>query len=207
MKEINFDCPACRQNIEAPPEMAGHVVECPACEKPIVIPHPGGQAGVYSGQAPEQKPVLAGPPSTPEPSPGAVSAPVAEAPPATPQAPAASTGRKRIVLGKTRGKQVPTASRTSTGTTPRSDDPKRLHADGAEAPQEKSPSPKSRTVTLLLFLFLGALGIHRFYVGKIGTGFLFIITFGGLGIWGLADFIMIVIGAFRDANGRLVKNW
>lgn len=45
-------------------------------------------------------------------------------------------------------------------------------------------------------------GGHRFYVGKMGTGILQIITFGGLGIWYLIDFIMIIVGAFTDKSGR-----
>ena len=44
-------------------------------------------------------------------------------------------------------------------------------------------SDKEWLVTLLLNLFLGSLGVHRFYVGKIGTGILQLITLGGCGIW------------------------
>jgi TM2 domain-containing membrane protein YozV len=73
------------------------------------------------------------------------------------------------------------------------------------APGEVSPS--SRLVALLLCIFLGGLGIHRFYVGKVGTGILMIVTLGGLGIWVLIDLIMIIVGAFRDKAGRLVLDW
>jgi TM2 domain-containing membrane protein YozV len=55
---------------------------------------------------------------------------------------------------------------------------------------------------ILLCFFLGALGLHRFYVGKIGTGILMILTLGGLGIWVIIDFVMIVIGKFTDKEGR-----
>lgn len=55
---------------------------------------------------------------------------------------------------------------------------------------------------ILLCFFLGALGLHRFYVGKIGTGILMLLTFGGLGIWVIIDFVMIVIGKFTDKQGR-----
>ncbi|GIJ47975.1 hypothetical protein Val02_48610 [Virgisporangium aliadipatigenens] len=60
---------------------------------------------------------------------------------------------------------------------------------------------KSWLVTTLLCFFLGMLGVHRFYVGKIGTGILQIVTFGGLGIWVLIDFIMILVGSFKDKQG------
>ena len=68
-------------------------------------------------------------------------------------------------------------------------------------------SSKSRLAALLLCLFLGVLGVHRFYVGKVGTGVLMLITGGGLGIWVLIDLIMIIVGSFRDKDGRPVTNW
>lgn len=66
-------------------------------------------------------------------------------------------------------------------------------------------SEKEFLPTFLLCFFFGGLGIHRFYVGKIGTGVLMILTLGGLGLWIIIDLIMILIGSFRDINGRIVK--
>jgi TM2 domain-containing membrane protein YozV len=68
-------------------------------------------------------------------------------------------------------------------------------------------SDRKRLPAFLLCFFLGGLGIHRFYVGKIGTGVLQILTFGGLGIWVLIDFIMITVGSFRDKEERLLLEW
>ena len=70
-----------------------------------------------------------------------------------------------------------------------------------------SISPKSRLVSLLLCLFLGWLGVHRFYVGKIGTGIIWLFTLGFFGFGALIDFVIILIGSFRDKNGCWVKNW
>lgn len=67
-------------------------------------------------------------------------------------------------------------------------------------------SEKGFVPTLLLCIFLGALGIHRFYVGKVGTGVLMILTLGGLGIWVLIDLIMIIVGSFKDKQGLPVKH-
>lgn len=67
-------------------------------------------------------------------------------------------------------------------------------------------SEKEWLVTLLLCLFVGTFGIHRFYVGKIGTGILQIITLGGCGIWTLIDLIMIITGNFKDKDGNVIKN-
>lgn len=72
---------------------------------------------------------------------------------------------------------------------------------------KEDASGKSRTATLLLCLFLGVLGVHRFYVGKIGTGILWLLTLGLLGIGELIDFIMIVVGKFKDKQGKYVANW
>jgi TM2 domain-containing membrane protein YozV len=66
-------------------------------------------------------------------------------------------------------------------------------------------SDKGFIPTILLCFFLGALGAHRFYAGKIGTGILMLLTLGGFGIWTLIDFVMIVIGKFTDAEGRPIK--
>lgn len=61
---------------------------------------------------------------------------------------------------------------------------------------------KSWVVALVLCLFLGTIGVHRFYVGKVGTGILQILTLGGCGIWVLIDLIMILVGKFSDKNGQ-----
>jgi len=70
---------------------------------------------------------------------------------------------------------------------------------------QQQTSKKNYIVMILLCFFLGGLGIHRFYVGKIGTGILMIITFGGLGIWALIDLIMIIVGKFKDKEGKEIK--
>jgi TM2 domain-containing membrane protein YozV len=59
---------------------------------------------------------------------------------------------------------------------------------------------------LLCFLF-GVLGFHRFYVGKFRTGILQLFTFGGLGVWALIDFIMIIVGSFTDKEGNKITQW
>lgn len=59
-------------------------------------------------------------------------------------------------------------------------------------------SKKSKTTALLLCIFLGEFGIHRFYVGKIGTGILYLLTAGLCGIGWIVDIIRIAVGSFRD---------
>ena len=67
-------------------------------------------------------------------------------------------------------------------------------------------SPKSWLATLLLSIFLGEFGIDRFYLGKVGTGILKLITLGGFGIWWLIDIILTIAGAATDKQGLVVKN-
>ncbi len=68
-------------------------------------------------------------------------------------------------------------------------------------------SEKKRLVTFLLCFFLGVLGIHRFYVGKTGTGIIQLLTLGGLGIWAFIDMIMILFGSFKDSGGNAITEW
>jgi len=77
----------------------------------------------------------------------------------------------------------------------------------AQSAPSAGESPKSRLVAFLLAFFLGYLGVQRFYVGKNGTGLLMLLTFGGVGVWWFIDWIMILVGAFRDQEGRPVKSW
>jgi uncharacterized membrane protein len=63
------------------------------------------------------------------------------------------------------------------------------------------PGQKSFVVTWLLSWLLGGLGIDRFYLGKIGTGILKLITIGGLGLWWIIDLIITLAGSQRDKQG------
>jgi len=67
---------------------------------------------------------------------------------------------------------------------------------------ENNDSDKKMVVAALLCFFLGMIGVHRFYVGKVGTGILMIFTLGGFGIWALVDLIMIITGSFKDKENR-----
>ncbi|PCC28009.1 hypothetical protein CIK76_14185 [Glutamicibacter sp. BW80] len=73
-------------------------------------------------------------------------------------------------------------------------------------PGDQAPA-KSFVATWLLSLFFGFLGVDRFYLGKIGTGVLKLLTFGGLGVWVLIDWIIILTGSMRDKSGRLLDGY
>jgi TM2 domain-containing membrane protein YozV len=64
---------------------------------------------------------------------------------------------------------------------------------------------KDWTITLLLSIFLGTLGIDRFYLGYTTLGIVKLITLGGCGIWWLYDLIMILQNKLPDANGQPLK--
>ena len=72
---------------------------------------------------------------------------------------------------------------------------------------DRHVSDRSRLAAALMAFFLGWLGVHRFYVGKTGTGILMVMTVGGFGIWATIDLIMILAGAFTDDGGRPLRIW
>jgi pyruvate/2-oxoglutarate dehydrogenase complex dihydrolipoamide acyltransferase (E2) component len=85
---------------------------------------------------------------------------------------------------------------------------------GAPAPYPGGPalggygvSSKSFLVTWLLSLLLGVLGVDRFYLGKVGTGLLKLVTFGGLGIWALVDLILVLANKTRDKQGLPLEGY
>lgn len=80
-----------------------------------------------------------------------------------------------------------------------------LTANAAGAPSAQGTSDKSFVVTWLLSHLLGLLGVDRFYLGKIGTGILKLVTFGGLGVWWLIDLIITLTGNQTDKLGAKVR--
>ena len=66
-------------------------------------------------------------------------------------------------------------------------------------------SQKSYWITLLLAIFFGTLGIHRFYTGRKLTGILYLLTLGGVGIGWMVDIILVATGMFLDKEGNIIQ--
>lgn len=75
-------------------------------------------------------------------------------------------------------------------------------SDGGYRP---GTSNKSKVAALILAIFLGAIGIHRFYVGKVGTGIIWFLTGGCFLIGWIYDIIKIASGTFKDGAGLIIK--
>ena len=83
-----------------------------------------------------------------------------------------------------------------------------LGAARSSAPGLTSESSEKKILpAFLLCFFLGPLGIHRFFVGKTGSGIAQIFTLGGCVIWSFIDLIMIACGSFKDSKGKTLKEW
>ena len=81
---------------------------------------------------------------------------------------------------------------------------KYLEETKSDRSEKSEPGDKDFITTLLLCIFLGGLGVHRFFVDKMGTGVLMLVTLGGLGIWWIIDIILIVTNSFEDSEGRVI---
>lgn len=77
-----------------------------------------------------------------------------------------------------------------------------------ESPRDLGPaSDKNRLTALLLCVLLGWLGAHRFYIDKVGTGLLFLISFGFLGVGVIYDAVMLATGELKDGEGKRILHW
>ena len=68
-------------------------------------------------------------------------------------------------------------------------------------------SDRKVLIALLLCFFLGYLGFHRFYAGKVVTGVLYLLTGGLFGVGIAVDLIMLLIGVFKDSDGLPLRDW
>ena len=69
-----------------------------------------------------------------------------------------------------------------------------------------NPKDKSFLVTVLLWAFLGGLGIHRFYLGHIGIGVLYLLTGALCGIGWIIDCIKLFSGTLQPKDGKYTDN-
>ena len=76
---------------------------------------------------------------------------------------------------------------------------------GCAAKNSSADRDNKGLITILLCWFLGIVGAHRFYTGHTTIGIIQLLTLGGCGIWVLIDFIMLLLGNFKDADGNIIK--
>lgn len=69
----------------------------------------------------------------------------------------------------------------------------------------KEVGNRKHLTAIVLSIFLGGLGIDRFYLGRIGTGILKLLTFGGFGLWTFIDWILIATNNLKDGDGKYLQ--
>jgi TM2 domain-containing membrane protein YozV len=83
--------------------------------------------------------------------------------------------------------------------------PKCGAAQGIDKSVLSGTNNESAVLLLVVCILVGWLGVHRFMVGKIGTGVLMLLTLGGWFIWWIIDIIYIATGNFTDKKGKKIK--
>ena len=72
-----------------------------------------------------------------------------------------------------------------------------------ETPVVTIPNKQRHFLAVFFFSFMwGIFGVDRFYLGKIWTGILKLVTLGGLGIWAVIDLVLVMSGSMRDKQGN-----
>ena len=187
---ITFNCAQCGKSYTLDDSLAGKQAKC-SCGTEMTVPAPSAPA-----------PPAPAPPAPAPPAP-APPAPVAPAVPASP-----------FAAGQMPPAQMPPAQMPPAQMPPAQMPPAQM----APAPQPYvqqgamqqvvvnqrggGKSDKQKLVAALLCWFLGAFGVHRFYLGHTGIGLIQLFTLGMCGIWQFIDFIMILTGGVKDAQGR-----
>ncbi|MDD2634546.1 MAG: TM2 domain-containing protein [Bacteroidales bacterium] len=72
-------------------------------------------------------------------------------------------------------------------------------------PPSANSNDRNYLVAILLWVFLGAIGIHRFYLGYVGMGVLYLLTGGLCGIGWIIDGIMLLTGSLKPKYGNYIK--
>lgn len=65
---------------------------------------------------------------------------------------------------------------------------------------------RKQVIAIVLSIFLGSMGVDRFYMGRIGTGVLKLLTLGGFGIWTFIDWILIATNNLKDGEGKYLQS-
>lgn len=80
-------------------------------------------------------------------------------------------------------------------------------ASAAQQAAYANVSPKSRTATVILALFFGCIGAHRFYTGRVGLGILYLFTCGLFCFGWIIDVVLALLGELKDRQGRPITRW
>ncbi|HRG67916.1 MAG TPA: TM2 domain-containing protein [Saprospiraceae bacterium] len=84
-------------------------------------------------------------------------------------------------------------------------DQQQAQLSNADLDDQPAGGGKSQLIALLLCVFVGGLGIHRFYLGYTTIGIIQLLTAGGCGIWALIDLIRIITGDLKPKNGNYTE--
>ncbi|MEA3367923.1 MAG: NINE protein [Planctomycetota bacterium] len=205
---IRVQCPRCQTRFTTSDANAGKTGQCPKCGNPIKVSAAGSPAAPPSGSAAA----------------GGTSAPAAASHAAGASAGASSDSalgeaRRHAAQASAAGAARPAATSARPAPRPETQRPSKpsaeakpapaaAAAEAAEAESAAGPQGKSKTVALVLCIFLGALGTHRFYMGAWGWGLVIfglnLTCIGGV-VFAIIDAIKLVVMDRTDFQERYAE--
>lgn len=192
-------CSQCQKPLKVPPEGQGKRIRCPHCQAVLDLSQHPAASGTETWKMRGDDGLVYGPVSLEELRKWANEGRL------TPQTPVSRDGAATWQTAVTLFPDLASVQRPS-GPNPYTEVASRYQTRYGDVGEQREYSDRSKIAAGLLGLFLGAYGVHRFYLGYPGIGLAMLLTCGGCGIWSFIDAILVFSGSVPDGDGLPLRD-